>query len=112
MSIDRIAGSDIMGDNVKREKTYPKVLVIAGSEPLGSAGVQADIKSITCCGAYAAGSITCIVNEDTTAVKDIYPLPVELVIGQADSFLSDVGACSIKIGMLFTEELIAGVARN
>lgn len=110
MSIDRIAGSDIMGDNVKREKTYPKVLVIAGSEPLGSAGVQADIKSITCCGAYAAGSITCIVNEDTTAVKDIYPLPVELVIGQADSFLSDVGACSIKIGMLFTEELITGVA--
>ena len=39
MSIDRIAGSDIMGDSVKREKTYPKVLVIAGSEPLGSAGV-------------------------------------------------------------------------
>lgn len=110
MGIEKIAVSDIMGDAVKRNKVYPKVLVIAGSEPLGSAGIQADIKAITCCGAYAAGSVTCIVNEDTTAVKDIYPLPPDLVIGPAESFLSDVGACAIKIGMLFTEELISKVA--
>lgn len=110
MSVEKISVSDIMGDDVKRVEVYPKVLVIAGSEPLGSAGVQADIKSITCCGAYAAASITCIVNEDTTAVKEILPLPSDLVIGQAESFLSDVGASSIKIGMLFTEELIVKVA--
>lgn len=108
--IEKIAVSDIMGDDVPRTKTYPKVLVIAGSEPLGSAGIQADIKAVTCCGAYAAGSVTCIVNEDTTAVKDIFPLPAELVIGQAESFLSDVGACAVKIGMLFTEQLISEVA--
>ena len=87
-------------------KEYPKVLVIAGSEPLGSAGIQADIKSISACGSYAAGAITCIVNEDTTQVKDVFPLPTELVIGQACSFLDDVKASSIKTGMLFTEELV------
>lgn len=110
MGIDKISSSDIMGDMVERVRTYPRVLVIAGSEPLGSAGVQADIKSVTNCGGYAAGSITCIVNEDTTEVKDIMPLPSSLVIGQATSFLEDVGADAIKIGMLFTEELICEVA--
>lgn len=87
-------------------KEYPKVLAIAGSEPLGSAGVQADIKSISACGSYAAGAITCIVDEDTTRVKQVFPLPVELVTGQVRSFLDDVHASAIKTGMLFTEELV------
>ena len=85
---------------------YPKVLAIAGSEPMGSAGVQADIKAISACGSYAAGALTCIVNEDTTRVKEVYPLPVGLVIGQVRSFLDDVRATAIKTGMLFTEELV------
>lgn len=85
---------------------YPKVLAIAGSEPMGSAGVQADIKAISACGSYAAGALTCIVNEDTTRVKEVYPLPVALVIGQVRSFLDDVHATAIKTGMLFTEELV------
>lgn len=87
-------------------KEYPKVLAIAGSEPLGSAGVQADIKSISACGSYAAGAITCIVNEDTTRVKEVLPLPIDLVIGQVCSFLDDVRASAIKTGMLFTQELV------
>lgn len=106
-----IAASDITGDEVRREKTYSRVLIIAGSEPLGSAGVQADIKSVSACGAYAAGSITCIVNEDTTRVKEIFPLPADFVIAQAESFLGDVGADAIKVGMLFTQELITKVAK-
>lgn len=90
-------------------KEYPKVLAIAGSEPLGSAGVQADIKSISACGSYAAGAITCIVDEDTTRVKQIFPLPVELVLGQVHSFLDDVHASAIKTGMLFTAELVGAL---
>ena len=86
-------------------KEYPKVLAIAGSEPLGSAGVQADIKSISACGSYAAGAITCIVDEDTTRVKQVFPLPVELVTGQVRSFLDDVHASAIKTGMLFTDNI-------
>lgn len=87
-------------------KEYPKVLAIAGSEPLGSAGVQADIKSISACGSYAAGAITCILDEDTTRVKEVFPLPVSLVIGQVRSFLDDVQASAVKTGMLYTEELV------
>lgn len=52
-----------------------KVFLIAGSEPLGTAGMQADIKSVSACGGYAAGAITCIVDEDTIKVKSIHTIP-------------------------------------
>lgn len=68
-----------------------KVFLIAGSEPLGTAGMQADIKSISACGGYAAGAITCIVDEDTIKVKSIQTIPVEMVVSQTYSFLEDVG---------------------
>ena len=91
---------------IKQDRKYPIVLAIAGSEPLGSAGVQADIKSISACGGYAAGALTCIVNENTTEVKDIFSLPVDLVTGQVESFLGDLDASAIKMGMLYSAELI------
>lgn len=52
------------------DKLY-KVFVVAGSEPLGTAGIQADMKAIVACGGYAAGAVTCIVDEDTTTALDI-----------------------------------------
>lgn len=97
-------------NKMEGKKNFSKVFLIAGSEPLGSAGIQADIKAISACGGFAAGSITCIVNEDTLKVKDICTIPVDLVIGQADSFLGDVGADCIKTGMLYSAELIEAVA--
>lgn len=86
------------------------VFLIAGSEPLGSAGMQADIKAITACGGYAACALTGIVDEDTQRVKSVTPLPVELVMSQAESFLGDVGAQCVKTGVLPTAEIIDGVA--
>ena len=86
------------------------VFLIAGSEPLGSAGMQADIKAITACGGYAACALTGIVDEDTTRVKSITPLPVSLVVSQTESFLSDIGAGCIKTGVLPSLEIIQGVA--
>ena len=86
------------------------VFLIAGSEPLGSAGMQADIKAITACGGYAACALTGIVDEDTRKVKSVTPLPAELVVSQAESFLGDVGAPCIKTGVLPTAEIIDGVA--
>ena len=86
------------------------VFLIAGSEPLGSAGMQADIKAITACGGYAACALTGIVDEDTRKVKSVTPLPAELVVSQAESFLGDVGAQCIKMGALPTAEIIDGVA--
>ena len=87
-----------------------KVFLIAGSEPLGSAGVQADIKAITRCGGWAAAALTCIVDEDVNRIKGIHHLPTELIISQAESFLSTVGADCIKTGVLPTADIIHGVA--
>ncbi|MBO4550089.1 MAG: hydroxymethylpyrimidine/phosphomethylpyrimidine kinase [Bacteroidaceae bacterium] len=87
-----------------------KVFLIAGSEPLGSAGVQADIKAITRCGGWAAAALTCIVDEDVNRIKGIHHLPTDLIVSQAESFLSTVGADCIKTGILPTEEMIRAVA--
>ncbi len=87
-------------------KEYQKVLCIAGSECLGSSGVQADLKAISACGAFGAGSLTCLVNMSTTKVKDIMPLPEDFVTSSIRSFLDDVKADAIKTGMLFTKPLI------
>ena len=87
-----------------------KVFLIAGSEPLGSAGVQADIKAITRCEGWAAAALTCIVDEDVNRIKGIHHLPTDLIISQAESFLSTVGADCIKTGILPTEEIIRAVA--
>lgn len=92
------------------KKQLNVVFLIAGSEPLGSAGMQADIKAITACGGYAACALTGIVDEDTRRVKSVTPLPVELVVSQAESFLGDVGAQCVKTGVLPTAEIIDGVA--
>lgn len=87
-----------------------KVFLIAGSEPLGSAGVQADIKAITRCGGWAAAALTCIVDEDVNRIKGIHHLPTGLIVSQAESFLSTVGADCIKTGVLPSAEIINGVA--
>lgn len=87
-----------------------KVFLIAGSEPLGSAGVQADIKAITRCGGWAAAALTCIVDEDVYRIKGIHHLPTEVIVSQAESFLSTVGADCIKTGVLPTADIIRGVA--
>lgn len=93
------------------EKTNTgKVFLIAGSEPLGSAGVQADIKAITRCGGWAAAALTCIVDEDVNQIKGIHHLPTELIVSQAESFLSTVGADCIKTGVLPSADIIRGVA--
>ena len=91
------------------DKLY-KVFVVAGSEPLGTAGIQADMKAIVACGGYAAGAVTCIVDEDTTHVKGVHLIPADMIAGQIRSFLGDVGADCIKIGMLYSKNIIRLVA--
>ncbi len=95
----------------KNKKTYHgKVFLIAGSEPLGSAGVQADIKAINRLGGWAAAALTSVVDEDVHRIKGIFHLPVDLIVSQCESFLSTVGADCIKTGILPTPEIIRGVA--
>nr|WP_321378496.1 bifunctional hydroxymethylpyrimidine kinase/phosphomethylpyrimidine kinase [uncultured Bacteroides sp.] len=90
-------------------KQYKRVLTIAGSDPSGGAGIQADIKTISACGCYAMSAITAIVDENTFEVKGVHPIPASFVRGQIESVLSDIGADAVKIGMLHSSELILAV---
>jgi hydroxymethylpyrimidine/phosphomethylpyrimidine kinase len=87
-----------------------RVLAIAGSDSGGGAGVQADIKTITALGGYAATAITAITVQNTLGVSEVFPLPPALVRAQAEAVLADIGADAIKLGMLGSTETIEVVA--
>jgi hydroxymethylpyrimidine/phosphomethylpyrimidine kinase len=88
---------------------YKRVLTIAGSDPSGGAGIQADLKTISACGCYGMSAITAVVDENTVRVNGIYSVPASFVQGQIKSVLDDIGADAIKIGMLHSSELICAV---
>jgi len=90
-------------------KHYKIALSIAGSDPSGGAGIQADLKTFSACGCYGATVIVAVVDENTIGVTDVHPIPVPFVSGQIKSVLDDVGADAIKIGMLHSSELILSV---
>lgn len=96
-----------MADMIKQ--TLPRVLAIAGSDPSGGAGIQADIKSCSANGVYAATAITAVVDENTIGVTGVHPIPDSFVAGQIHSVLDDVGADAVKIGMLHSASLIETV---
>jgi hydroxymethylpyrimidine/phosphomethylpyrimidine kinase len=91
-------------------KPPARVLIIAGSDSGGGAGVQADIKTVTMLGGYAATAITAITVQNTLGVSDIARLPVELVLAQAQAVLNDIGADAIKTGMLGGRKMVEAVA--
>jgi hydroxymethylpyrimidine/phosphomethylpyrimidine kinase len=88
-----------------------KVLTIAGSDSGGGAGIQADIKSISANGCFAASAITAITAQNTLGVNAVEGLSIDIIEGQIDAVLSDIGADSIKIGMLHSSEVVQCVAR-
>ena len=88
-----------------------KVLAIAGSDSGGGAGIQADIKSISANGCFATSAITAITAQNTLGVNAVEGLSIDIVEGQIDAVLSDIGADSIKIGMLHSTEVVLAVAR-
>jgi hydroxymethylpyrimidine/phosphomethylpyrimidine kinase len=77
-----------------------RVLAIAGSDSGGGAGVQADIKTITALGGYAASAITAVTVQDTHGVHAIHPIPPDIIAAQIRAVLDDIGADAIKTGML------------
>jgi len=77
-----------------------RVLVIAGSDSGGGAGIQADIKTITAMGAYAATAITALTAQDTLGVHGILPVPPDFIVWQMEAVLDDIGADAVKTGML------------
>ncbi|MCD7914336.1 MAG: bifunctional hydroxymethylpyrimidine kinase/phosphomethylpyrimidine kinase [Tannerellaceae bacterium] len=91
------------------KKYHKRVLTIAGSDPSGGVGIQADLKTFSACGCYGATAITAVVDENTVGVTGVHPVPVSFVSGQIRSVLDDIGADAIKIGMLHSFELILAV---
>lgn len=87
-----------------------RILVIAGSDSGGGAGVQADIKTIMALGAYASTAITALTAQDTTGVHGVLPVPPEFVRQQIEVALGDPGADVVKTGMLGSAEVIGVVA--
>ena len=88
------------------------VLIIAGSDSSGGAGIQADIKTCAAFGAYAATAITAVTAQNTVGVQQVEFMPPELVRAQIRSVISDIGADVVKIGMLGTKEIIDVVAEE
>jgi len=88
----------------------PRILAIGGSDSSGGAGIQADIKTIAMLGGYAMSAITAVTAQNTVGVQAIAPLEASMVRDQIVSCLSDIGADTIKIGMLHDESIIAAVA--
>jgi hydroxymethylpyrimidine/phosphomethylpyrimidine kinase len=89
-----------------------RVLVIAGSDSGGGAGIQADIKTITGLGAYAATAVTALTAQNTLGVHGVLPVPAEFVRQQIAVVLDDIGADAVKTGMLADAEIIAAVAEE
>ena len=86
-----------------------RVLVVAGSDSGGGAGIQADIKTISMLNAYAATAITALTAQNTEGVFGIFPIPPEFIRQQIAVVLDDIGADAIKTGMLYDPAVIEAV---
>lgn len=103
--------SDSGFSSALRPAKLVRVLTIAGSDSSGGAGIQADIKTITSLGGYAASAITALTAQNTLGVHEVLPLPPDFVAHQIQVILDDIGADAIKIGMLGSRGVIESVAR-
>lgn len=92
------------------KKKYFRVLTIAGSDSGGGAGIQADIKAISAMGCYAASAITAVTVQNTLGVQAVHPVPLDILEGQIEAVLSDIGTDAIKIGMLHSADVVNLVA--
>ncbi|MEQ8299674.1 MAG: bifunctional hydroxymethylpyrimidine kinase/phosphomethylpyrimidine kinase [Hyphomonas sp.] len=87
-----------------------RVLIVAGSDSGGGAGIQADIKTVTMLGGYAMTAVTAITVQDTMGVHGVWPVPVDAVLSQIGVTLADIGADVIKTGMLGSASLVEAIA--
>lgn len=92
-----------------QKKPISRVLIIAGSDSGGGAGIQADIKAVTALGGFAATAITALTAQNTLGVHGVHEVPPEFVTQQMGVVLQDIGADAIKIGMLHRTNVLEAV---
>ena len=90
-------------------KPKAKILIIAGSDSSGGAGIQADIKTVTALGCYAMTAITAITAQNTTGVNSVVPVPPKEIEKQIIFTSNDIKPDAIKIGMLHSPDVIFSV---
>jgi hydroxymethylpyrimidine/phosphomethylpyrimidine kinase len=87
-----------------------RILIIAGSDSGGGAGIQADIKTVTMLGGHAMTAVTAITAQNTLGVTAIHPIPAETILAQIEAVVADIGVDAVKIGMIggaFAAEQVA-----
>lgn len=88
------------------------VMSIAGSDPSGGAGVQADLKTFTALGLHGTTAVTCITAQNTKGVKAIHKLPIKIIEKQIDLLLEDMKPDAVKTGMLYDQEIVKSVTKK
>ncbi|MGD8520920.1 MAG: bifunctional hydroxymethylpyrimidine kinase/phosphomethylpyrimidine kinase [Desulfobacterales bacterium] len=96
----------------KEPRTYCRVLTIAGSDSGGGAGIQADLKTISAIGCYGMSVITALTAQNTRGVTGIHAVPPAFAAEQMSAVFGDIGTDAVKIGMLYSAELIEVVAKQ
>ncbi|MGD2000585.1 MAG: bifunctional hydroxymethylpyrimidine kinase/phosphomethylpyrimidine kinase [Desulfobacterales bacterium] len=99
-----------LSDESGTNRRYARVLAIAGSDSGGGAGIQADLKTFSALGCYGMSVVTALTAQNTTGVTGIHAVPPAFVVQQMAAVFSDIGADAVKIGMLYSAELIQAVA--
>jgi hydroxymethylpyrimidine/phosphomethylpyrimidine kinase len=87
-----------------------RILIIAGSDSGGGAGIQADIKTVTMLGGHAMTAVTAVTAQSTTGVSAVHPVPTEIILAQIEAVIGDIGVDAVKIGMVggaFAAEQVA-----
>jgi hydroxymethylpyrimidine/phosphomethylpyrimidine kinase len=91
---------------MKKTYTYPSVLTVAGTDPTGGAGIQADLKTFAALGCYGMSVVTALVAQNTCGVRAIHSVPPDFVRAQLLAVLEDIKPDAIKIGMVHSVELV------
>ena len=94
------------------KRKYHRVLTIAGSDSGGGAGIQADLKTMAAIGCYGMSVITALTAQNTRGVTGIHPVPPSFAADQIAAVFNDIGADAVKIGMLYSAELIEVIAQQ
>ena len=90
----------------------PRILIIAGSDSGGGAGIQADLKTVTMLGGFGMTAITAITAQNTLGVQAVHPIHTNMVLAQIDSCISDIGVDAVKIGMIGSADTAIAVAER
>src|SRR5881275_1019233 len=98
------------GSKTRGMTSTARILIIAGSDSGGGAGIQADIKTVTMLGGHAMTAVTAVTAQNTVGVNAVHPVPAEMILAQIEAIIGDIGVDAVKIGMIggaFAAEQVA-----